>query len=127
VDIGTKVPIGLTILDDESDPTRPSATRDSQVSLVVPYPAARSPLHGGGGIAEKNRPYLGVGFGVLAPHLQSSNISSRRSEIQRPGGTTFEVIDSLSPRRRMSPSSRRPPTGAKRLDGFWTEEAKSAE
>jgi branched-chain amino acid transport system substrate-binding protein len=129
VDIGgTKVPIELTILDDESDPTKTVQQLETLKSAgVVAYlGGAGSPLHAAAaGIAEKNQiPYLGVGFGVLAPHLQGFKyLFSPFQKSNDQARTTFEVIDSLSPAPANVAIFKETTDWGKELDGFWTEEA----
>jgi branched-chain amino acid transport system substrate-binding protein len=71
---GKKLPIELTLLDDESDPTKTVARMESLASLgVVAYlGGAGSDLHAAAAsIADKNKiPYLGVAFAFHGIHQQ---------------------------------------------------------
>ncbi len=72
---GTKIPIRLTIYDDESDPTKAVSKLESlyaEQNVVVYLGGAASDMHAAtAAVAEKNKvPYLGVAFALYSIHQQ---------------------------------------------------------
>ncbi len=72
---GTKIPIRLTIYDDESDPTKAVSKLESlyaEQNVVVYLGGAGSDMHAAtAAVAEKNKvPYLGVAFALYSIHQQ---------------------------------------------------------
>jgi len=129
VDIGgTKVPIDLQILDDESDPTKTVQQLENLNSAgVVAYlGGAGSNLHAAAApIAEKNKiPYLGIGFAVMSPHQQGFKyLFSPFQKSNDQARTAFEVIDTLDPLPTNVAILKETTDWGKELDTFWTEEA----
>jgi branched-chain amino acid transport system substrate-binding protein len=136
VDIGgTKVPLELVVLDDESDATKTVQHLETLYSQdVVAYMGGfGSDLHAAAaGIAEKNKvPYLGVAFAVQGPHNQGFKyLFSPFPKSPALAKTTFDMLDTLkTPDTADSPI----PTNiaifaettdwGKELGGLWTEEA----
>ena len=126
VDIGgTKVPIDLQILDDESDPTKTVQQLENLNSAgVVAYlGGAGSHLHAAAApIAEKNKiPYLGVGFGVLGPHqLGFKYLFSPFQKSNDQARTTFELLDTLDPQPTNVAIIKETTDWGKELDANWT-------
>jgi branched-chain amino acid transport system substrate-binding protein len=129
VDIGgTKVPIDLQILDDESDPTKTVQQLENLNSAgVVAYlGGAGSNLHAAAApIAQKNKiPYLGIAFAVMSPHQQGNNyLFSPFQKSNDQARTTFEVIDTLDPLPTNIAILKETTDWGKELDDLWTEEA----
>jgi len=72
---GTKIPIRLTIYDDESDPTKAVSKLESlyaEQNVVVYLGGAGSDMHAAAAaVAEKNKvPYLGIAFALYSIHQQ---------------------------------------------------------
>jgi len=137
VDIdGTKVPLELIILDDESDATKTVQHLETHYASneVVAYLGGfGSDLHvAAAGIAEKNKvPYIGVAFAVQGPHNQGFKyLFSPFPKSPALAVTTFDMLDSL--KNPETPDSPLPTNIAifaettdwgKELGGLWTEEA----
>jgi branched-chain amino acid transport system substrate-binding protein len=104
VDIGgTKVPIELNILDDESDPTKTVQQLETHNSngVVAYLGGAGSDLHAAAaGIAEKNKiAYLGIAFALQSVHEQGfkylfSPFPKSRDHCR----VTFDLLDSMNPK-----------------------------
>jgi branched-chain amino acid transport system substrate-binding protein len=127
VDIGgAKVPIDLTILDDESDPTKTVQQLENHNSSgVVAYlGGAGSNLHAAAApIAEKNQiPYLGIGFAVEGPHQQGFKyLFSPFQKSNDQARSTFEVIDTLDPQPTNVAIFQETTDWGKELDTYWTQ------
>ncbi len=127
VDIGgTKVPIELTVLDDESDPTKTVQQLENLNSAgVVAYlGGAGSNLHAAAApIAEKNQiPYLGIAFAVEGPHQQGFKyLFSPFQKSNDQARTTFELIDTLDPQPTNIAILKETTDWGKELDTYWTE------
>lgn len=129
VDInGTMVPIELTILDDESDPTKTVQQLENLNSAgVVAYlGGAGSNLHAAGApIAQKNQiPYLGIAFAVMSPHQQGNQyLFSPFQKSNDQARTTFEIFDTFDPAVTNIAIFKETTDWGKELDDLWTEEA----
>jgi branched-chain amino acid transport system substrate-binding protein len=101
---GTKIPLELTILDDESDPTKTvqrMETLDSGNQVVTYLGGVASDLHAAAAAtAEKNKvPYLGVAFSLLKVHEQGFKyLFSPFPKSPGEAIATFDMLDSLSPK-----------------------------
>jgi branched-chain amino acid transport system substrate-binding protein len=130
VDVGgRKVPIELTILDDESDATKTvqrleTLNSSNQVSAYLG--GFGSDLHAAAAaVAEKNRiPYIGVGFALKKIHengykyLFSPFIKSPDIAV-----ATFDALDSLNPKpAKVAIFAEKTDWGAE-LEGLWRDEA----
>ena len=104
VDIGgTKVPIELSILDDESDPSKTVQQLETQNSngVVAYLGGAGSDLHAAAaGIAEKNKiAYLGIAFALQKVHEQGFKyLFSPFPKSKDHAKVTFDLLDSLNPK-----------------------------
>src|SRR5262245_26028769 len=104
---GTKIPIELTILDDESDPTKTVQrleTLNSSNNVVAYLGGFGSDLHAAAaGIAEKNKiPYLGVAFALQKVHNQGFKyLFSPFPKSPALAVTTFDMLDTRSEERRV--------------------------
>ena len=136
VDInGTKVPLELVVLDDESDATKTVQHLETLYSQdVVAYLGGfGSDLHAAAaGIAEKNKvPYIGVAFALYSIHQQGFKyLFSPFPKSPALATTTFDMLDSL--KNPQTPDSPLPTNIAifaettdwgKELGSLWTEEA----
>lgn len=101
---GTKIPIELTTLDDESDPTKTVQrleTLYSQRQVVTYLGGFGSDLHAAAAAtAEKNKvPYLGVAFSLQKVHDQGFKyLFSPFPKSPGEARATFDMLDSLSPK-----------------------------
>lgn len=100
---GTKVPLKLTILDDESDPVktvqRLETLYNDKVSVYLG--GFGSDLHAAAaGIAEKNKtPYLGVAFALYTVHQQGFKyLFSPFPKSPGISKALFQMIDTLNPK-----------------------------
>lgn len=129
VDIGgTMVPIELTILDDESDPTKTVQQLETQASngAVAYLGGAGSDLHAAAaGIAEKNKiPYLGIAFALESPHKQGFKyLFSPFAKSKDMGTTVFDLLDSLDPKPTNVAVFKETTDWGKELEDYWTAEA----
>jgi len=130
VDIGgTKVPLELIVLDDESDATKTVQHLETHYASneVVAYLGGfGSDLHAAAaGIAEKNKvPYLGVAFAVQGPHNQGFKyLFSPFPKSPALATTTFDMLDSLDPKPTNIAIFAETTDWGKELGGLWTEEA----
>ena len=105
VDVGgTKIPLQLITLDDESDPTKTVQqleTLNSNDQVVAYLGGFGSDLHAAAaGIAEKNKiPYLGVAFALQKVHNQGFKyLFSPFPKSPALATATFDMLDSLSPK-----------------------------
>ena len=105
VDVGgTKIPLQLITLDDESDPTKTVQqleTLNSNDQVVAYLGGFGSDLHAAAaGIAEKNKiPYLGVAFALQKVHDQGFKyLFSPFPKSPALATATFDMLDSLSPK-----------------------------
>jgi branched-chain amino acid transport system substrate-binding protein len=98
-----KIPLKLTLLDDESDATKTvqrleTLNNDGVVAYLGGF---GSDLHiAAAGVAEKNKiPYLGVAFAVQKPHTQGFKyLFSPFPKSPSIAKTLFEMIDTLNPK-----------------------------
>jgi branched-chain amino acid transport system substrate-binding protein len=130
VDInGTKVPLELIVLDDESDPTKTVQhleTLNSENEVVAYLGGFGSDLHAAAaGIAEKNKiPYIGVAFALYSVHQQGFKYLF--SPFPKSPGiaiATFDMLDALSPKpTNIVIFAEKTDWGAE-LGGLWTEQA----
>lgn len=102
--LGKKIPLELTVLDDESDPTKTVQRMETLASdnKVVAYLGGfGSDLHAAAaGIAEKNKiPYLGVAFSLYKIHQQGYKyLFSPFPKSPDLAKTTFDIFDTLNPK-----------------------------
>jgi branched-chain amino acid transport system substrate-binding protein len=101
---GTKIPLELTILDDESDPTKTvqrMETLYADTQVVTYLGGVASDLHAAAAaIGEKNKvPYLGVAFSLQKVHEQGFKyLFSPFPKSPGEAIATFDMLDSLSPK-----------------------------
>jgi branched-chain amino acid transport system substrate-binding protein len=100
---GKKLPLELTILDDESDPTKTVQRLETLNSdgVVAYLGGFGSDLHAAAaGIAEKNKvPYLGVAFAFQGVHGKGFKyLFSPFPKSPELAKTTFDLLDSLNPK-----------------------------
>lgn len=126
---GTKIPIELTILDDESDPTKTVQrleTLNSSNNVVAYLGGFGSDLHAAAAaIAEKNKvPYVGVAFALQKVHQQGFKyLFSPFPKSPSLAVTTFNMLDTLSPKpTKLAIFAEKTDWGAE-LRGLWTEQA----
>ncbi|HET9224208.1 MAG TPA: amino acid ABC transporter substrate-binding protein [Roseiflexaceae bacterium] len=126
---GTKIPIELTILDDESDPTKTVQrleTLNSSNNVVAYLGGFGSDLHAAAaGIAEKNKiPYLGVAFALQKVHNQGFKyLFSPFPKSPALAVATFDMLDTLSPKpTKLAIFAEKTDWGAE-LRALWTEQA----
>jgi branched-chain amino acid transport system substrate-binding protein len=129
VDVGgTKVPLELVVLDDESDATKTVQHLETLFSEgVVAYMGGfGSDLHAAAaGIAEKNKvPYLGVAFAVQGPHNQGFKyLFSPFPKSPALAMSTFDMLDTLDPKPTNVAIFAETTDWGKELGGLWTEQA----
>jgi branched-chain amino acid transport system substrate-binding protein len=129
IDIGgTKVPIELTILDDESDPNKTVQQLETLNSngVVAYLGGAGSNLHAAAaGIAEKNKiPYLGIAFSLNSVHEQGFKyLFSPFPKSKDHAKATFDLLDSFTPKPTVIYNFQETTDGGKELTKYWTEEA----
>ncbi len=126
---GTKIPLELILLDDESDPTKTVQRLETLFSSndVVAYLGGfGSDLHAAAaGIAEKNKvPYLGVAFALKKVHDQGFKyLFSPFPKSPSLAVTTFDMLDTLSPKpSKIAIFAETTDWGAELRD-LWTEQA----
>lgn len=130
VDInGTKVPLELTILDDESDPAKAVQNLETLYAdqEVVAYLGGfGSDMHAASaGIAEKNKvPYIGVAFALYKVHQQGFKyLFSPFPKSPSMAVETFNLLDSLDPKpTNVAIFAEKTDWGAE-LSALWTEQA----
>jgi branched-chain amino acid transport system substrate-binding protein len=130
VDVGgTKVPLELIVLDDESDATKTvqhMETLFSNEDVVAYLGGFGSDLHAAAaGIAEKNQvPYIGVAFALYKVHQQGFQyLFSPFPKSPALAVATFDMLDSLSPKpTNIAIFAEKTDWGAE-LGQLWTEEA----
>jgi len=130
VDVGgTKVPLELVILDDESDPTKTVQHLETLYASdeVVAYLGGfGSDLHAAAaGIAEKNKvPYIGVAFALYSVHQQGFKyLFSPFPKSPNIAITTFDMLDTLTPKpTNIVVFAEKTDWGAE-LNSLWTEQA----
>ena len=130
VDVGgTKIPLELVTLDDESDPTKTVQqleTLNSNNQVVAYLGGFGSDLHAAAaGIAEKNKiPYLGVAFALQKVHDQGFKyLFSPFPKSPALSTATFDMLDSLSPKpSKIMIFAEKTDWGAE-LSKLWTDEA----
>ena len=104
VDVGgTKIPLELIVLDDESDPTKTVQQLEIQNSngVVAYLGGAGSDLHAAAaGIAEKNQiAYLGIAFALQSVHEQGFKyLFSPFPKSRDHAKVTFDLLDSFAPK-----------------------------
>lgn len=129
VDVGgTKIPLELTILDDESDPTKTVQQLETLYSdgVVAYLGGFGSDLHAAAaGIAEKNKvPYLGVAFALQAVHDQGFKyLFSPFPKSPAMAVSTFDITDSLNPKPTNVAIFAETTDWGKELTKLWTDEA----
>jgi len=132
VDVGgTKIPLELIILDDESDATKTVQHLETQYSEndVVAYLGGfGSDLHAASAaIAEKNKvPYLGVAFALYGVHQQGFKyLFSPFPKSPALATSTFDLLDSLDPKPTNIAVFQETTDWGAELGGLWTEQANS--
>ena len=96
-----KIPIRLTVYDDESDPTKAVAKMEalnSELDLTIYLGGAGSDMHAATApIAEKNKvPYLGIAFALYAIHQQGFKyLFSPFPKTPQQSSDIFDVLDSI--------------------------------
>jgi branched-chain amino acid transport system substrate-binding protein len=130
VDVGgTKIPIDLSILDDESDPTKTVQQLETHNSSgVVAYlGGAGSDLHAAAaGIAEKNKiAYLGIAFALYSGvHDQGFKyLFSPFPKSADHARITFEMLDSLTPKPSKVVIFQEKTDWGAEMTKLWTQEA----
>jgi branched-chain amino acid transport system substrate-binding protein len=128
---GTKLPLELVILDDESDPTKTVQHMETLFSLenVVSYLGGfGSDLHAAAAaIAEKNKvPYLGVAFALYQIHQQGYQyLFSPFPKSPSLAKAYFDVFDTLDPKPlKVAIFAETTDWGAE-LGGAWRQEAEA--
>ena len=126
---GTKMPIELTVLDDESDPTKTVQrleTLDSSNQVVAYLGGFGSDLHAAAAaIAEKNKiPYVGVAFALKKIHESGFKyLFSPFPKSPDLAVATFDMLDSLSPKpTKVAIFAEKTDWGAE-MSGLWKAEA----
>jgi branched-chain amino acid transport system substrate-binding protein len=130
VDVGgTKIPIDLSILDDESDPSKTVQQLEIHNSngVVAYLGGAGSDLHAAAaGIAEKNKiPYLGIAFALYRGVMDQGfkYVFSPFPKSQDQAKITFDLLDSFTPKpSKIVIFAEKTDWGAE-LTTLWTEEA----
>jgi branched-chain amino acid transport system substrate-binding protein len=127
---GTKMPLELITLDDESDPTKTVQRLETLFSSnnVVAYLGGfGSDLHAAAAaIAEKNKvPYIGVAFALQKVHEQGFKyLFSPFPKSPSLAIATFDLLDTLSPKpSKIAIFAEKTDWGAE-LRGLWDEQAK---
>lgn len=130
---GTKIPVRLTVYDDESDPTKAVSKMEtlySDQNVTAYLGGAGSSMHAATtAIAEKNKvPYCGISFALYKIHQQGYKyLFSPFPKSPQQAKDTFEVLNSI-------PEADRPTKVAifsysddwgKELGGLWEENAKA--
>jgi branched-chain amino acid transport system substrate-binding protein len=129
VDVGgTKLPLELIILDDESDPAKTVQQLETQNSngVVAYLGGAGSNLHAAAaGIAEKNKiAYLGIAFSLNSVHEQGFKyLFSPFPKSKDHAKATFDLLDSLSPKPTKIVIFQETTDGGKELTKYWNLEA----
>jgi branched-chain amino acid transport system substrate-binding protein len=126
---GKKIPLNLTVLDDGSDPTKTVQNLEtlSTDNKVVAYLGGfGSDLHAAAaGVAEKNKiPYIGVAFALQKVHEQGFKyLFSPFPKSPSMATSTFDMLDSLSPKpTKIAIFAEKTDWGAE-LDGLWKDQA----
>lgn len=126
---GTKVPIELIVLDDESDPTKTVQQLETQNSndVVAYLGGAGSDLHAAAaGIAEKNKiSYLGVAFALYAGvHDQGYKyLFSPFPKSADHAKITFDMLDSFTPKPSKVVIFQEKTDWGAEMTKLWTQEA----
>lgn len=98
---GTKIPIRLTVYDDESDPVKAVSKMEtlySERNLTIYLGGAGSDMHAATApIAEKNKvPYLGIAFALYSIHQQGYRyLFSPFPKSPQQASDIFDVLDSI--------------------------------
>ncbi len=126
---GKKIPLQLTVLDDESDPTKTVQnleTLNTSDQVVAYLGGFGSDLHAAAaGVAEKNKiPYIGVAFALQKVHNQGFKyLFSPFPKSPALSVSTFDMLDSLSPKpTKIAIFAEKTDWGAE-LDGLWKDQA----
>jgi len=126
---GTKVPIELKILDDESDPTKTVQrleTLFAEDEVLAYLGGFGSDLHAAAaGVAEKNKvPYLGVAFALQKVHDQGFKyLFSPFPKSPGLAVSTFDLLDTLNPKpTKIAIFAEKTDWGAE-LSSLWKEQA----
>ena len=126
---GTKIPLELIILDDESDASKTVQNLETlyaQDDVLAYLGGFGSDLHAAAaGIAEKNRvPYLGVAFALYSIHQQGFKyLFSPFPKSPAVAVSTFDILDSLEPRpTKVAIFAEKTDWGAE-LGGLWNAQA----
>jgi branched-chain amino acid transport system substrate-binding protein len=129
--MGTKIPLELVILDDESDPTKTvqhMETLNSEEEVVAYLGGFGSDLHAAAAaIAEKNQiPYIGVAFALYQIHQQGYQyLFSPFPKSPSLAKAYFDVFDSLDPKPlKVAIFAETTDWGAE-LGGAWRQEAEA--
>jgi branched-chain amino acid transport system substrate-binding protein len=129
VDVGgTKVPLELLVLDDESDATKTVQQLETQNSngVVAYLGGAGSDLHAAAaGIAEKNKiAYLGIAFSLMSVHEQGFKyLFSPFPKSVDHAKATFDLLDSFAPKPAKIAIFQETTDGGKELAEYWQAEA----
>jgi branched-chain amino acid transport system substrate-binding protein len=130
VDVGgTKIPIDLSILDDESDPTKTVQQLETHNSngVLAYLGGAGSDLHAAAaGIAEKNKiPYLGIAFALYTGVMDQGfeYVFSPFPKSQDQAKITFDMLDSFTPKPSKIVIFAETTDWGAELTRLWTEEA----
>ena len=128
---GTKIPLELKILDDESDPTKTvqrHETLDSTDQVVAHLGGAGSDLHTAAAtVAEKNRvPYMGIAFALFQVHQKGLKyLFSPFEKSPAVAKSSFDIMDSLNPKpTKVAIFAEQTDWGAELRD-LWSKEAKA--
>ncbi|HLF26326.1 MAG TPA: amino acid ABC transporter substrate-binding protein [Anaerolineae bacterium] len=126
---GTKIPLELIVLDDESDATKTVQRLETLFSSneVVAYLGGfGSDLHAAAAaIAEKNKvPYIGVAFALYNVHQKGFKyLFSPFPKSPSLAVTTFDLLDSLSPKPSNIAIFAETTDWGTELSGLWKDEA----
>src|SRR5512134_2518365 len=128
---GSKLPLELVILDDESDPTKTvqhMETLYSEENVVAYLGGFGSDLHAAAAaIAEKNKvPYLGVAFALYQIHQQGYKyLFSPFPKSPSLAKAYFDVFDTLDPKPLKVAIFAEPTDWGAELGGAWRQEAEA--
>jgi branched-chain amino acid transport system substrate-binding protein len=125
---GTKIPLELTILDDESDATKNGQQMETLKSngVVAYLGGAGSDLHAAAaGTAEKNKiPYLGIAFSLNSTHEQGFKyVFAPFPKSKDHAKACFDLLDSFTPKPTKVAIFQETTDGGKELKKYWDLEA----
>lgn len=126
---GTKIPLELILLDDESDPTKTVQRLETLYSsneVAVYLGGFGSDLHAAAAaVAEKNKvPYLGVAFALKKVHDQGFKyLFSPFPKSPSLAVATFDMLDTLSPKPSQIAIFAEATDWGAELRSLWTEQA----